>query len=58
VTDDLVTRLRQRIDQITDERDQARAERDRARARCVRLTRAAYEQRGRAELWKRRALRR
>jgi hypothetical protein len=58
VTDhDLVTRLRQRIDQLADQRDQARAERDHARARASRWYRRFYDQRKQLELWRQRAKR-
>lgn len=53
---DLVTRLRLRIDELTDQRDDARDELERARARATRHSRKLYEQRQRAESWKARAL--
>jgi hypothetical protein len=56
MTDDLVTRLRRRIDELLDQREIVVGERDRARARRDRWRKTAYEQRIRAELWKQRAL--
>jgi hypothetical protein len=50
--EDLVTRLRRRIDELLDQRETVVGERDRARARRDRWRKTAYEQRIRAELWK------
>jgi hypothetical protein len=54
----LVTRLRQRIDELLEQRDQARTERDQARASRNRWNQRWHAQRRRAEMWRARAMRR
>lgn len=53
---DLVTRLRQRIDQLTDERDQARAQVEQQRRRANKHIERVSRAKRQAALWKHRCL--